>query len=141
MLSSEIIFIINPTTQLTMLIPNLLQKQIIRFILMGIMNTIFGYLVFSLLVFLKFNATTAIITSTILGLIFNFNTLGRYVFNKTDKNLILKFISSYFLLMIFNICLQKTLHFFIYSDYISGLISIIITAGLSYIMNKFYVFK
>ena len=108
---------------------------------MGIVNTLFGYLGFSAFIFLKFNATTAIIASTFIGLIFNFNTLGRYVFNKTDKNLIFKFISAYFLLMIFNISLQKTLHFFIYSDYISGLISIIITAGLSYIMNKFYVFK
>ena len=122
-------------------IPNILQKQIIRFILMGIINTIFGYLLFSVLIYLKFDPSTAIISSTILGMIFNFNSFGRYVFNKTDKNLIVKFISSYFLLMIFNISLQKSLHFCIPSDYLSGLISIILTAGLSFIMNKYYVFK
>lgn len=124
-----------------LILQDLLKNQAIRFILIGIINTLFGYSLFSLFIFLHFSSTMAIFLATLLSIVLNFNTLGHFVFNNTDKKLLIKFISSYLFLMLFNMTLEKTLHFIISSNYLSGLLSIIITAGLSYTINKNLVFK
>ena len=122
-------------------ISSLGQKQVLRFIFIGMINTLFGYMIFSLFIFIHFTSSLAIIGASIIGIIFNFNTLGRYVFHKPNKHLIFKFISAYFILTIFNITLQKSLHLMISSDYLSGFFSIVITAVLSFLINKHFVFK
>lgn len=124
-----------------LILQDLLKNQAIRFILIGIINTLFGYGLFSLFIFLRFNSSMAIFLSTLVGIVLNFNTLGHFVFNNTDKKLLIKFISSYLFLMLFNMTLEKSLHFIVSSNYFSGLLSIIITAGLSYAINKNLVFK
>ena len=49
------------------------------------MNTLFGYSIFSILVFFKIHYSLALLIATILGVIFNFKTVGIIVF-KDGKN-------------------------------------------------------
>ena len=53
-----------------------------RFFIIGVINTLFGFLLFSIIIL--YGATTwfALIISTSFGIIFNFITTGKYVFLK-----------------------------------------------------------
>ena len=118
-----------------------MQKQIVKFIIVGIINTIFGYAIYTFFIFLGFNYIWAIILATIAGVLFNFKTIGKFVFESSDNSLIIKFIGVYSLVLILNILLIKTFKSYGYNDYIAGLFAVIPSAALSFILNKFLVFK
>jgi putative flippase GtrA len=119
----------------------LLNKEFIRFILVGIINTIAGYIFYATFIFFGFDYKLAVLFGTILGVIFNFKTIGHFVFKNNNNSLILKFISVYvvtYFLSIFIIGIAKE---YGYNDYIAGVFSIIPCALVSFLLNKFYVFK
>src|SRR5471030_2606365 len=93
------------------IISNALNYKFIRFILVGILNTVFGYSAFALFVFLGLHYTAAVFFATILGILFNFKTFGKLVFKNpyTDfnYNLIFKFFMGYVILYFINIILIK----------------------------------
>lgn len=119
----------------------MLRKQIINFILVGILNTIFGYSAYALFIFIGFNYILAVFFATVLGVLFNFKTISKYVFESTDKKLIFKFSSVYFVVFIINITLIKVLKLLSLDEYLAGFIAIVPVACLSFIFNKFFVYK
>ncbi|CAM3609943.1 GtrA family protein [Arcobacter aquimarinus] len=119
----------------------MLKKQIINFILVGIINTIFGYSIYALFIFFGFSYIVAVLFATILGILFNFKTISRYVFKSNAKNLIFKFIVVYFVLFITNILLIKFFKLFNIDEYFAGFLAIIPVAILSFLLNKFFVYK
>ena len=67
----------------------------IKFLAVGVLNTLFGYGIFALLLFIGLHYAVASILATICGVLFNFKTTGTLVFNNNDNRLIFKFISVY----------------------------------------------
>lgn len=67
----------------------------LRFLAVGLLNTAFGYTVFSLLVWLDVLAEAALLLSTIAGMLFNFMTTGSLVFRNCDRRLFLRFAAVY----------------------------------------------
>ena len=67
----------------------------IKFILVGILNTIFGYSIFAICNFLGFHYTLSTLITTILGVLFNFKTTGIIVFLNNDNKKLLRFIAVY----------------------------------------------
>ena len=65
---------------------SLKKNQFFRFLFTGFLNTIFGYSVFSFLIFFSLNYQLAIVIATILGILFNYQSLKRLVFNKSKNN-------------------------------------------------------
>ena len=61
------------------------NQTFIRFIFIGVINTIFGYGIYLIFLFAGLNFALAVLLSTILGVIFNFFTTGRFVFNSTNN--------------------------------------------------------
>ena len=117
------------------------EMEIIRFILVGIINTIFGYFCYAFFVFIGIHYTIAVFFVTILGVIFNFKTFGKFVF-KIEKNILFyKFIVVYLVIFFINILAIKVFTFIGYDLYVSGVFSIIIVAFCSYIFNKYIVFN
>ncbi len=119
----------------------MLKKQIINFILVGIVNTIFGYSIYALFLTLGFNYIWAVLFATILGILFNFKTIGKYVFDSHKNNLIFKFFSVYAIVFIVNILIIKIFKTIGFDDYISGAFALIPSATVSFVLNKFYVFE
>ena len=111
------------------------------FILIGILNTIFGYLLFSLFIFFGVHYTLAVLFSTCLGVLFNFNTTGKFVFKNKNNWLIFRFIAVYVLIYFVNIGLIKISSYFIANLYIDGALAIIFVAMLSFYLNRSFVFK
>jgi putative flippase GtrA len=118
-----------------------LDKQIVNFIKVGVINTVFYYLLYSVLIFLGLNYKIAVFLATIIGILFSFKTFGKFVFNNEDKNLVFKFILVYIILYFVNIGLIGIFKNYETDLYISGLFATLLCAALSFILNKWYVFK
>ena len=120
----------------------MLNNKFIRFILVGITNTIFGHSLFALFIFLNVHYSLAVLLSTILGVLFNFKTIGKIVFKSSDNSLIYRFICVYIILYLINISFLwffKTTGF--ENMYLNGFILLIPLALISFVLNKKYVFK
>lgn len=116
-------------------------RQFAMFVAVGILNTVFGYSVFALFIFMKLHYAIAMLLATCLGILFNFNTTGRIVFQQHDRKMLVQFIGAYtfiyfITLILFNI--TKLLH--ITNIYTSGAIISLITPFISFYLNKYYVF-
>ena len=66
-----------------------------RFLLVGGLNTAFGYGMFALFILLGVHYAVAAFLSTVLGILFNFKTTGTIVFKSHDNRLILRFFGVY----------------------------------------------
>ena len=120
----------------------LIKRQLFSFLLVGILNTIFGYSLFALFIYLGLYYPLAVLFSTILGVLFNFKTIGKLVFDSSDNGLIFRFILVYvitYLLNIFFLWLFKWLGF--ENMYINGFVLLIPLAAVSFLLNKFFVFR
>ena len=122
-----------------------LQKadpRLIKFFLVGGLNTAFGYAAFVFYVWLGFGIVLAPLLGTITGMLFNFKTIGVLVFKNHDNKLILRFFAVYAVtylvnvagLKIFELCGLKNL-------YIGGLILIVPVALLAFYLHKNFVFE
>jgi putative flippase GtrA len=59
---------------------NLIKKhKFARFLLVGVLNTIFGYFLYGTLILIGLDYKYAVLLVTILGVLFNFQTTGRLV--------------------------------------------------------------
>ena len=117
------------------------NKLIVKFLFTGIINTIFGYTIFAIGIFLGMNYTFALLSSTILGIIFNFKTISFFVFNSKDNSIIAKFISIYLLVYIINLLSLKCLTLLRINEYFAGLLTLLPSAAFSFYLNRKYVFK
>lgn len=116
-------------------IPIETRQQLIRFILVGMMNAAFGYSVFSLLIYSGFHYTVASFFSICLGVLFSFNTTGRIVFQNFYLGLLLKYITVYFFLYCLNIGILDFLHLFSSNFYLIGFIAIFPHAIFCFFIN------
>lgn len=118
----------------------LLHHQPLRFLLVGGLNTLFGYALFAALIMTGLAYPYAMLITTCLGILVNFKTTGKLVFNNSDNHLLLKFIALYICIYFFNIALIRGLDLFLSNVYISGIFSIMASAVLSYFCNKNFIF-
>lgn len=115
--------------------------KFIRFLFVGLLNTLFGYTFFSLLIFLKLDYRLALFIATVFGVLFNFKTIGVFVFKKKNNKCIIRFVIVYSLTYLLNIfCLQITNYLGI-SLLVSQAFLLLPLAIISYFLNKKFVFK
>ncbi len=76
-------------------IRRLLRNRFVRFLLVGGLNTAFGYTVFAIGILLGIPYPLAALVSTVLGVLFNFKSYGTLVFASHDNRLIFRFVLVY----------------------------------------------
>jgi len=118
-----------------------LKKQIFSFILVGILNTLVGYVLYALFIYAGLEYILSVLFATILGVIFNYKTIGKFVFDSKSKNSAIKFILVYVIVFIVNISVIKIFKIYGYNNYVAGFFAIIPASVVSFVLNKFYVFK
>ena len=112
-----------------------------RFLFVGGINTVFGYLVFSTFILLKIHYSIALLFSTILGVLFNYFTTGRIVFNNSSPKLLIKFFGVYGITYLINLLFLKIFNYYQVDMLIAGAILVLPIAILSYFLNKVFVFR
>lgn len=117
------------------------ENRFFLFLVIGFINTLFSYCIFSLLIFFGFHYTIAVLLATLLGILFNFQTTGRIVFNNADIKLLLKFFLVYLIVYFMNIYLIKFFIFLRLNVFLAGAVAIPFVAVSSFLLNKTFVFK
>ena len=112
-----------------------------KYLVIGGINTGFGYGVFALFLFLGWHYSVAVLFATVLGVMFNFQTYGKFVFNNHSQHLIVKFVLVYVVIYLINVSLLSLVDFFVADLYLSGAIVILPIAYLGYVLNRKFVWK
>jgi putative flippase GtrA len=113
----------------------------LKFLLVGVLNTLFGYLVYSLFVYLIENPYVSVVGATCVAIVFNFKTYGSLVFKSKDNTKIFRFFAIYIGLMAIQSFSIKILAYLgITNAYISGAIVTLPIAALSYFLIRKFVF-
>ncbi|MBL8018088.1 MAG: GtrA family protein [Leptospirales bacterium] len=110
------------------------------FLIVGGINTVFGYLVFALLTLTGLHYSLAAFLATVIGVIFNFFTTGRIVFENRSPALIFRFFLGYgvyYVLYVISIGLLK--HFGL-DSLVAAAIALPPLSVVSYLLNKYFVF-
>ncbi|PIT88164.1 MAG: polysaccharide biosynthesis protein GtrA [Candidatus Magasanikbacteria bacterium CG10_big_fil_rev_8_21_14_0_10_36_32] len=124
------------------LIKKILSYRYIRFLLVGFMNTVFGYGLYAFFIFIGLHYSVAALLGTVLGVLFNFQTIGRLVFGRSDSKFVfLRFVAVYALGYVLNVALIYVLKQVGFNDYLAGAVLILPVATLIYFLNSKFVFK
>ena len=84
-------------------------RRFARFILVGMVNTLFGYAVFAALVLLGLVQELALLIATIVGVAFNFVTTGRFVFDSRDNRRLPRYVAVYAVIYVLNVIALRLL--------------------------------
>jgi putative flippase GtrA len=125
---------------ITDIIRRLLRIQFIRFLVVGGINTLFGYAVFALFIFLGLHYSLAILLATILGVLFNFQTYGRFVFYDKRFRLIVPFVLVYVVYYLVYVSGLAALKHVGLNDYVAGAVLAVPVAFVAFTLNKRFVF-
>lgn len=117
-----------------------IKQQGISFILVGILNTLVGYAMYAFFIFVGLHYAMAVLLATGLGVLFNFKTTGKIVFNNNDNKLFFKFVLGYVFLYFLNIALIRWLQLLSGDLYLVGLIAVVPLAMMAFLLNKYFVF-
>ncbi len=118
----------------------MLKTQFTKFLIVGCVNTLFGYSVYALFVLLGIHYAIASFLSTVAGVIFNFKSTGIFVFKNRDNTLLLRFIGVYLIIYLISVSCLKLFALMKMNMLWSGALLILPMAAVSFILNKNFVF-
>jgi len=112
-----------------------------RFLVVGVVNTIFGYGVFYLLLVAGLAPTPALALATLSGVVFNFFTTGRVVFANSDATRLWRFALVYGIVFVVNAALLEGGIGLGLGAPLSQALLLAPCVALSYVLNRTLVFK
>lgn len=115
-------------------------RQFAAFLVVGVLNTAFGYGCYALLVWLGVHYALAAFLSTVLGVLFNFQTIGRLVFRSHDHRRLWRFVGVYTATYGLNVAGLWALQKVGLNAYASGALLLLPMALLAFVLQKRLVF-
>jgi putative flippase GtrA len=123
------------------LLRRLLAVRFLRFLVVGGLNTAFGYAVFYALLRLSDSAMFALTLGTILNVLFNFRTTGVLVFGATEGHRVARFLGVYGIVYLYNAAGLTGLQVGGVDPALAGLLLLPGAVVLSYLLNRSFVFN
>jgi putative flippase GtrA len=120
--------------------PALLNPQFLKFLVVGVVNSAFGYGCYFVLLKVGFNDAAALFCATVAGVFFNFKTTGSLVFQSGDNRLIFRFAAVYAVLYGINLVTIKALEYAGTGPAWAGALALPPMAVLSFLLNRSFVF-
>jgi putative flippase GtrA len=118
-----------------------LSIRLIRFVLVGGMNTAISYGFYAFFLFLGINYAISNLLSLIFGIFISFRTQGALVFRDKTRRHFGRFVTIWAIIYVFNIAIIGELMKLGLNAYNSGAIAILPVIMLSYITQKYFVFR
>ena len=118
----------------------MLKPQLIRFLLVGLLNTIVGYSLFAFLVRIGLAYPLAIGLATLGGIAFNFQSTGRLVFNGAPWSRMGRFAGVYAVIYGLNVASVGLLLRCGLNVYLANALVILPLALLAYVLQQKLVF-
>jgi putative flippase GtrA len=128
-------------SRLKELIKRLWAIRFIRFLVVGGINTLFGYLMYAIFILLHVHYALASLLGTIMGIIFNFFTTGRIVFLNKELKLIFRFFLVYGITYLVKLFFLRIFDSYKIDMLTAGAVLLFPIALLSYSLNKTLVFR
>jgi len=120
----------------------LIDKKKINFLLIGILNTIFGYALYSLFIYIELNYKLALLLSYFFGIVFNFLSYKIFVFKiNYSYARFAKYFCSYLITYYINILLLSQLNLFVENFYLSQIFSLPFVIIVTWVLLNRWVFK
>jgi len=116
------------------------KNKIMRFLVAGVSNTIFGLAVYSICISIGIEVWIALLISMLFGIAFNFFTIAGYTFRELSPANLQRFIMSYLILYGINLILISLISLWVNNKILSQAIVTIPLAFLSYFLMNKYVF-
>jgi putative flippase GtrA len=120
-------------------VPN--YEKLIGFVLVGILNTAFGYGVFAALYAVTGWHRVAIVLATVIGVVFNFFTTGRLVFRNAAMGRLVPFALGYGVVLVVNIVLVDAANSVGISPFLGQALALPVTVCLAFVINDRLVFE
>ena len=117
------------------------RVRFLRFLVIGAINTVFGYAVFATFILMGIHYAVAALLGTILAIIFNFNTTGRLVFRSRDNRLIFKFFAVYGVNYVVGVGILKFFKMFGVHVLVTAAVGALPTAIFSFALMRRFVFQ
>ncbi len=115
--------------------------QLLKFLVVGGINTVFGYALFAVFTWFGMHYPLAIALATVGGVLFNFQSVGRLVFGGAPKSRFWRFVGVYCLIYLLNLGGVKLLLSHGVNVYVANGIMLIPLAGIAFILNRRFVFN
>ena len=118
-----------------------LRGEVIRFVLVGMLNTGFAYLVYAVLLYLGLNYAGANLGAVVSGILFSFRTQGKYVFKNTDTRRMGRFVLAWSAIYLMTTGVIGILVEAGFGAYAAGALTLPLSAVASFVVQKFFVFR
>lgn len=119
----------------------LLNNKIVRFFIVSGLNTVFGYGLFALLIYVGLHYALVTFITTVITLLFNFKTTGLLVFNNKKNELIFKFVGVSGIRYIVTVFFLAIFKNYGINEYIGQAILIVPVGFFGYFLNHYFVFN
>lgn len=116
-------------------------RQFLVYLAVGGLNTVVGYGLFAAIFSLGAHYSVAALLSTVLGVLFNFQTTGRIVFGSRDPSLIVRFVAVYAFTYVLNVGILRTLQVERPSVLAVQAALVLPFAAVSFVLHKWFVFR
>lgn len=116
-------------------------EQFIRFLAVGLLNTLFGYGVFAGLVLAGMPPMPALVLTYVVGITFNFFTTRRFVFQRSSRSSLLRFVAAYGVIYVFNVGLYRLVEAAGAGPLLAQALCLPVVAVFSFLLFKLHVFK
>lgn len=115
--------------------------RIVRFLIVGLLNTGFSYLLYAIFLSLGLHYTIANLLALIIGILFSFKTQGALVFHNRAPRLLGRFTAAWLGIYGVNIATIAVFTHWGLDAYTAGALALPVTTSLSYLMQKHLVFR
>ena len=117
------------------------RVQVLKFVVVGGLNTAFSYLVYALGLWFGLGYALANFIAMALGTLFSFVTQGRLVFNKLEGRRLPRFVLLWGALWILNVSVIAALLPWVDNNaYRAGAIALIVVTAISFLAQRHWVF-
>lgn len=117
------------------------QSQPVKFLLVGGLNTALCYLVYAGAIYLGFVYYFSSLIALAFGVVVSFFAQGRLVFQASLKGRFWRFVLMWGVLYLVNIVFIRLIAAFGIDYYFAGLVAAIPVVAISFLLQKFYIFK
>lgn len=115
--------------------------QLMRFLVVGGLNTVFGYSLFAVFTYFGMPYPAAIGLATVGGVLFNFQSVGRLVFNGAPRSRFWRFVGVYVVVYLLNLGGVRLLLGAGANIYIANAITLIPLSVIAFVLNRRFVFN
>jgi putative flippase GtrA len=113
--------------------------RLVRFSIVGVLNTLASYLVFAAFIRMGFHFSVATFAAFTVGMLMGFKLHGAYVFDHPGDRRFLRFSMISLAIFAFSLLIQTLVRDTV-NDYVAGAIAAVITIPISFLLNRAFVF-